>query len=111
MIEYLESKNYQYIGNLFDDIFVRKDLLGEKYKIEYDEAEKIFPLFSRNLDLDRNHLMEKFTVIWGKGENSDPLNGACDLKDDLLSVINEYTISQIFTIWNVKYEFVSVKYI
>ena len=97
IIKYLESKNYQYIGNLFDDIFVRKDLLEEKYKIDYAEAERIFPLFSRNLDQEREDLLEKFVVIWGKGDNADPVNGACDLEDVFLNLISEYSISPIFT--------------
>ena len=77
---------------------MRKDLLAEKYKIDYTEAERKFPLFSKNLDQDREDLLEKFVVIWGKGVNADPLNGACDLEDVFLSLINEYSISPIFTI-------------
>ena len=98
IIKYLESKNYQYIGNLFDDIFVRKDLLEEKYKIDYAEAERKFPLFSRNLDQEREDLLEKFVVIWGKGDYADPVNGVCDLEDVFLNLISEYSISPIFTI-------------
>ena len=34
IISFLDSEGYQYVGNLFDDFFIRKDLLGTKYSID-----------------------------------------------------------------------------
>ena len=65
--KYLESKNYQYIGNLFDDIFVRKDLIGSKFNIDLQEVERAFPLFSSKLDQDREDVLDKFFAVSGDG--------------------------------------------
>ena len=67
IIKYLESKNYQYIGNLFDDIFVRKDLIGSKFNIDLREVERAFPLFSSKLDQDREDVLDKFFAVSGDG--------------------------------------------
>ena len=65
IIQYLESKNYQFVGNLFDDIFVRKDLLGVKYNIDVKDAERQFPLFSSDPNLESQDIMDKYFSIWG----------------------------------------------
>merc|ERR1711976_246379 len=83
IIEYLESKNYQYIGNIFDDIFVRKDLLGKKYNINYEEAKAEFPLFSEEKFQNRQNVMETFVVFWEDERN--PVSGTCKL----MSFFNE----------------------
>ena len=75
IIEYLDSKNYQYIGNMFDDFFIRKDLLGVKYNIDLEAAQKSFPLFSPNLEQDRHHLMGIHVAIWG--DKSNPSGREC----------------------------------
>ena len=75
IIEYLDSNNYQYIGNMFDDFFIRKDLLGVKYNIDLEAAQKSFPLFSTNLEQDRHHLMGIYVAIWG--DKSNPSGGEC----------------------------------
>ena len=75
IIEYLESQNYHYIGNMFDDFFIRKDLLGVKYNIDVEEAQRKFPLFSTKLEQDRKFLMETHVAIWGDKYN--PLGGNC----------------------------------
>ena len=59
VIEFLESKNYQYIGNLYDDIFVRKDLLGVKYQIDIQKAEQMFEQFSSEVLIEREDILEK----------------------------------------------------
>jgi len=98
IIEYLETKNYQYVGNIFDDVFVRQDLLGSKYTIDYSVAKELFPLFSGNLEQNREDLLETFSMVWGVGENADPLKGACFQKDIFISILSEYNVSQIYTI-------------
>ena len=65
IIKYLESKNYQFVGNLFDDIFVRKDLLGVKYNIDVRDAERQFPLFSSDRFLQSKDILGKYLVLWG----------------------------------------------
>ena len=42
IIEYLDSVGYQYMGNLFDDFFIRKDLLGTKYNPDFRYAHLIY---------------------------------------------------------------------
>ena len=59
VIKFLESKNYQYIGNLYDDIFVRKDLLGVKYQIDIQKAEQMFEQFSSEILIEREDILEK----------------------------------------------------
>ena len=59
VIEFLESKNYQYIGNLYDDIFVRKDLLGVKYQIDFQKAEQMFEQFSSDRTIEREDILDK----------------------------------------------------
>ena len=61
VIDYLESQNFHYIGNLFDDLFIRKDLLGVKYNIDYEAVKKYFPLFSREKELEILSIFNKFT--------------------------------------------------
>lgn len=94
----METKNYQYVGNIFDDVFVRQDLLGSKYTIDYSVAKELFPLFSGNLEQNREDLLETFSMVWGVGENADPLKGACFQKDIFISILSEYNVSQIYTI-------------
>ena len=74
IIKYLESKNYQYVGNLFDDIFVRKDLIGLKYDIDVKDAERQFPLFSSDLSLQSKDIKDKYFAFWG--ERRRPFDGA-----------------------------------
>ena len=59
VIEFLESKNYQYIGNLYDDIFVRKDLIGVKYQIDMRMAEQMFEQFSSEVLIEREDILDK----------------------------------------------------
>ena len=59
VIEFLESKNYQYIGNLYDDIFVRKDLIGVKYQIDIQIAEQMFEQFSSEVQIEREDILDK----------------------------------------------------
>ena len=59
VIEFLESKNYQYIGNLYDDIFVRKDLIGVKYQIDIQMAEQMFEQFSSEVQIEREDILDK----------------------------------------------------
>ena len=61
VIEYLESKNFQYIGNMFDDFFIRKDLLDVKYNIDYESARENFPLFSMEKKMETVSILNKFT--------------------------------------------------
>ena len=63
IIKYLESKNYQYVGNLFDDIFVRKDLIGVKYNVDIKDAERQFPMFSSDLSLQSKNIKEQDEVF------------------------------------------------
>ena len=65
LIKFMESKNYQYVGNLFDDIFVRKDLLGVKYNIDLTDAERQFPLFSSDLSIQSEDIVDNFLLFWG----------------------------------------------
>ena len=46
VIHFLEKQNYQFIGNIFDDVFVRKDLIGTKYDIDIKTVQERYPLFS-----------------------------------------------------------------
>ena len=69
----MESKNYQFIGNLFDDIFVRKDLLGVKYNIDIKDAEIQFPLFTSDPFLQSKDILDKYLVQWG--DKRRPLKG------------------------------------
>ena len=85
IINFLESKNYKYIGNLFDDVFVRKDLLQDKYSINYEEAKKLFPLFSQEKHQERQNILDTFVVEWG--DEKDPVNGTCNLRKYLDRVI------------------------
>ena len=73
IIQYLESKNYQWVGNLFDDIFVRKDLLGVKYNIDVKDAERQFPLFSSDPSLESQDILDKYFSFWGNKRS--PSNG------------------------------------
>ena len=75
IIEFLESQNYVYIGNMFDDIFVRKDLLGTKYKFDLELAKEMFPLFLKERELDPADIIETFVVYWQN--ESDPVGGTC----------------------------------
>ena len=59
IIKFLQSRNYQYIGNLYDDIFVRKDLLGVKYEVDIDEAKRMFEQFSEEIDIEREDILDK----------------------------------------------------
>ena len=59
IIKFLQSRNYQYIGNLYDDIFVRKDLLGVKYEVNIDEAKRMFEQFSEEIDIEREDILDK----------------------------------------------------
>ena len=34
-MSYLDSVGFQFIGNVFDDFFIRKDLLGKKYNPDF----------------------------------------------------------------------------
>ena len=65
LIKFMESKNYQYVGNLFDDIFVRKDLLGVKYNIDLTDAGRQFPLFSSDLSIQSEDIVNNFLLFWG----------------------------------------------
>jgi len=48
VIRFLEVNDYNLIGNMHkDDIFIRKDLIGTKYEVDYAEAEKLFPEFKK----------------------------------------------------------------
>ena len=73
LVQFLESKNYQFVGNLFDDIFVRKDLLGVKYNIDLNDVEREFPLFSSDRSLQSLEIIENFLLFWG--DIRRPLNG------------------------------------
>ena len=73
LINFLESKNYLFVGNLFDDIFVRKDLLGVKYDIDLNDVEREFPLFSSNRLLQSEDILENLLSFWG--DMRRPLNG------------------------------------
>ena len=59
VIEFLKSKNYQYIGNLYDDIFVRKDLIGAKYQVDIRMAEQMFEQFSSEVLIEREDILDK----------------------------------------------------
>ena len=59
IIKFLQSRNYQYIGNLYDDIFVRKDLLGVKYEVDIDEAKRMFEQFSEEIEIEREDILDK----------------------------------------------------
>ena len=59
VIKFLESKNYKYIGNLYDDIFVRKDLIGVKYQIDIQKAEQMFEQFSSEVLIEREDILDK----------------------------------------------------
>jgi len=85
IINFLESKHYKYIGNLFDDVFVRKDLLQDKYSINYEEAKILFPLFSQEKHQERQNILDTFVVEWG--DERDPVNGTCNLRKYLDKVI------------------------
>ena len=46
VIKYLEGRNYQHIGNMVvDDFFVRRDLISDKYQIDYNSITLKFPSF------------------------------------------------------------------
>ena len=49
----------QYIGNLYDDIFVRKDLIGVKYQIDIRMAEQMFEQFSSEVLIEREDILDK----------------------------------------------------
>ena len=89
VIQYLESRNFVYIGNLFDDIFIRKDILGFKYHIDYQAARSSFPLFSQEKDEDSMSIMNKFGIH------------GFHMKD----AGNDY--SENICIWNEKWNFLS----
>ena len=43
------SKGYLHIGNIMvDDFFIRRDLIGQKYKLLLDKAEELFPMFIKS---------------------------------------------------------------
>ena len=73
LIKFLESKNYQFVGNLFDDIFVRKDLLGVKYNIDLTDAGRQFPLFSSDVSIQSEDIVDNFLLFWG--DKGRPLSG------------------------------------
>ena len=58
-IQFLDTRNFQYIGNLYDDIFVRRDLLNSKYKINIEEADEHFKRFSSDLMFQSEKLENK----------------------------------------------------
>ena len=89
-IKFLESKNYHYIGNLFDDIFVRKDLLGNKYKVDLDQAEKLFPLFSTQVEQEREKLLDKYQSFWDNEEKTQ--NGNCLWKNWFKNAMKYYSL-------------------
>ena len=89
VIRYLESRNFVYIGNLFDDVFIRKDLLGSKYLIDYEAARSSFPLFSQEKDEDSMSIMNKFGIHGFNMNNSGNVN------------------SHNVCIWNEKWNFLS----
>ena len=91
-IKSLESKNYLYIGNLFDDIFVRKDLFGNKYKVDLDQAKKLFPLFSTKLEQDREKILDKYSSFWDDEEKTQ--NGNCLWKNWFTNAVNSYSLFQ-----------------
>ena len=47
---------------------MRKDLLGTKYKVDLQMAKKSFPLFSTELEQDREILLDKYQSFWGDEE-------------------------------------------
>ena len=91
-IKFLESKNYLYIGNLFDDIFVRKDLFGNKYKVDLDQAKKLFPLFSTELVQDREKILDKYSSFWDDEEKTQ--NGDCLWKNWFTNAVKSYSLFQ-----------------
>ena len=60
VMQYIENQDYKYIGNLFDDIFIREDLIESKYHIDFITASELFPKFSSKIDQDRDELFSKF---------------------------------------------------
>ena len=77
VIRYLESRNFIFVGNMFDDFFIRKDLLGSKYVIDYEAARSSFPLFSQEKDIDSRSIMNKFGIHGFDMEYSENSDGIC----------------------------------
>ena len=46
---------------MFDDFFIRKDLLDVKYNIDYESARENFPLFSMEKKMETVSILNKFT--------------------------------------------------
>ena len=93
VINYLESQNFQYIGNLFDDIFIRKDLLGSKYIIDFEVAKSYFPLFSMEKELEILSIFNKFTghdITFGDGKNICIWNQKVHFLNSLFSCLKNF---------------------
>ena len=67
---------------------MRKDLLGTKYIVDLQMAKKSFPLFSTELEQDREILLDKYQSFWGDEEKTE--NGNCLWRKWFKNAVNSY---------------------
>ena len=63
-------------------------LLGTKYKVDLQMAKNPFPLFSTELEQDREILLDKYQSFWGDEEKTE--NGNCSWRKWFKNAVNSY---------------------
>ena len=69
---------------------MRKDLLGTKYKVDLQRAKKSFPLFSAELEQDREILLDKYQSFWDDDDEEKTENGNCLWRKWFKNAVNSY---------------------